>query len=73
MSKLLALTVMAVFIIAALDRHDRFPLPIPPPQAGEGAVESLREFHVNGHRKVLHYRQATRYAFHTRTLSREKL
>jgi hypothetical protein len=25
----------------------RFPLPNPPPQAGEGANESLREFHVN--------------------------
>ncbi|TAN85789.1 MAG: hypothetical protein EPN14_00820, partial [Gallionella sp.] len=28
-------------------RHARFPLPNPLPQAGEGANESLREFHVN--------------------------
>jgi hypothetical protein len=27
--------------------HDRFPLPNPLPLAGEGANESLREFHVN--------------------------
>jgi hypothetical protein len=27
--------------------HARFPLPNPPPQAGEGANESLREFHIN--------------------------
>ena len=35
--------------IAAPDdgtRHARFPLPIPPPRAGEGEYESLREFHV---------------------------
>ena len=28
--------------------HDRFPLPNPLPRAGEGANESLREFHVTG-------------------------
>ena len=28
-------------------RHARFPLPNPLPQAGEGANESLREFHVS--------------------------
>ena len=35
--------------IAAPDneiRHVRFPLPIPPPRAGEGEYESRREFHV---------------------------
>jgi integron integrase len=31
-------------------RHARFPLPNPLPQAGEGANESLREFHVNAGR-----------------------
>jgi hypothetical protein len=25
-----------------------FPHPIPPQQAGEGVIESLREFHING-------------------------
>ena len=28
-------------------RHAHFPLPIPPPRAGEGEYESLRELHVN--------------------------
>src|SRR5450759_15118 len=32
-------------------RHARFPLPNPLPQAGEGANESLREFHVNAGRE----------------------
>ena len=30
-------------------RHARFPHPNPLPQAGEGANESLREFHVKGY------------------------
>ncbi|HEU0234670.1 MAG TPA: cell division protein FtsL [Gallionella sp.] len=29
--------------------HARSPLPNPLPQAGEGANESLRKFHINGH------------------------
>jgi len=32
--------------------HARFPLPIPLPQAGEGANESLREFHVKRRLRV---------------------
>src|ERR1019366_2658537 len=37
--------------------HARFPLPNPPPQAVEGANESLREFHVNDERdtKIHHF------------------
>jgi [NiFe] hydrogenase diaphorase moiety small subunit len=45
--------ILAKTSTATLDnnaRHARFPLPTPLPQAGEGASESLREFHIDeGH------------------------
>ncbi|MBI5438279.1 MAG: glycine--tRNA ligase subunit alpha [Nitrosomonadales bacterium] len=46
-------------------RHARPPLPIPPPQAGEGANESLREFHVNGltYRDVFHQNEIEQSAY----------
>jgi glycyl-tRNA synthetase alpha chain len=45
--------------------HARPPLPIPPPQAGEGANESLRELHVNGltYRDVYHQNEIEQSAY----------